>query len=30
VAYLVQFIRTATRGAILKRGGRRTDDSGDE
>ena len=30
VAYLVHFIRTATRGAILKRGGRRSDDAGDE
>jgi len=30
VAYLVEFIRTATRGAILRRGGRRSDDFPDE
>jgi UDP-N-acetylglucosamine acyltransferase len=30
VAYLVHFIRTATRGAILRRGGRKSDDPGDE
>lgn len=30
VAYLVEFIRTATRGAILRRGGRRSDDFTDD
>ncbi len=30
VAHLVEFIRTATRGAILRRGGRRADDAGEE
>jgi UDP-N-acetylglucosamine acyltransferase len=30
VTYLLQFIRTATRGAILKRGGKKSDDLGDE
>jgi UDP-N-acetylglucosamine acyltransferase len=30
VAYLVQFIRTATRGVILRRGGRRADEQVDE
>ena len=30
VAYLVEFIRTATRGVILRRGGRRSDDSLDD
>jgi len=29
VAHLLEFIRTATRGAILRRGGRKADDSGD-
>jgi len=30
VAYLVQFIRTATRGVILRRGGRRADETADD
>jgi UDP-N-acetylglucosamine acyltransferase len=30
VAYLVEFIRTATRGVILRRGGRRSDDALDD
>jgi UDP-N-acetylglucosamine acyltransferase len=30
VAHLVEFIRTATRGAILRRGGRRADDSSED
>ncbi|MCC7123346.1 MAG: acyl-ACP--UDP-N-acetylglucosamine O-acyltransferase [Acidobacteria bacterium] len=30
VGYLVEFIRTATRGVILRRGGRRSDDAADE
>ena len=30
VLYLVEFIRSATRGVILRRGGRRTDDASDD
>lgn len=30
VAYLVEFIRSATRGVILRRGGRRSDDASDD
>lgn len=30
VTYLVEFIRSATRGVILRRGGRRTDDASDD